>query len=126
MRAVDTNVLVGLIARDDPKQVAAAEAFVANGAWVSTLALAEAIWVLSSAYGLEARRIASAVEMLLEHRQLVLQDPDAVAGALGRLRAKPALGFSDCLLVELARKSGHVPLGTFDRELAKLEGAVRL
>jgi predicted nucleic-acid-binding protein len=126
MRAVDTNVLVRLIARDDPKQVAAAEAFVANGAWVSTLALAEAIWVLSSAYGLEVRRIASAVEMLLEHRQLVLQDPDAVAGALGRLRAKPALGFSDCLLVELARKSGHVPLGTFDRELAKLEGAVRL
>ena len=126
MRAVDTNVLVRLIARDDPKQVAAAEAFVANGAWVSTLALAEAIWVLSSAYGLEVRRIASAVEMLLEHRQLVLQDPDAVAGALGRLRAKPALGFSDCLLVELARKSGHVPLGTFDRELAKLEGAIRL
>ena len=39
MRAVDTNVLVRLITRDDAKQVAAAEAFVANGAWVPHLAL---------------------------------------------------------------------------------------
>jgi predicted nucleic-acid-binding protein len=53
MRAVDTNLLVRLIARDDAKQVLAAEAFVAAGAWVS----------------------------------------------------------------------GHVPLGTFDRQLGKLDGA---
>ena len=30
MRAVDTNVLVRLVTRDDTKQVAAAEAFVAK------------------------------------------------------------------------------------------------
>ncbi len=41
MRAVDTNVLVRLLARDDPKQVAAAEAFVSPGAWISHLALVE-------------------------------------------------------------------------------------
>ena len=35
MRAVDTNVLVRLITRDDHKQVAAAERFVAAGAWVT-------------------------------------------------------------------------------------------
>ena len=45
MRAIDTNVLVRLVTRDDPMQVAAAEAFVAHGAWVSHLALAEATWV---------------------------------------------------------------------------------
>lgn len=126
MRAVDTNVLVRLIVRDDPKQVAAAESFVADGAWVSVLALAEATWVLSSAYGLDNRRIATAVEMLLEHGQLVLQDADVATAALGRLRRNPALGYSDCLLVELARKAGHVPLGTFDRSLGKIEGAMRL
>ena len=126
MRAVDTNVLVRLIARDDAKQVAAAEAFIAEGAWVSTLALAEATWVLSSAYELDQRRISIAVAMLTEHRHLVLQDPDVVSAALGRLRARPSLGFSDCLLVELARKAGHLPLGTFDRDLAKLDGAVRI
>jgi predicted nucleic acid-binding protein len=32
------------------------------------------------------------------------------------------LGFSDCLLLHLARKAGHLPLGTFDRALGKVEG----
>ncbi|MFP5284626.1 MAG: PIN domain-containing protein, partial [Thermoanaerobaculia bacterium] len=50
MRAVDTNVLVRLITRDDDKQTAAAEAFVASGAWVPQLALVEAMWVLASIY----------------------------------------------------------------------------
>ena len=47
MRAVDTNVLVRLIARDDSRQVESAESFIENGAWVSVLALAEATWCLS-------------------------------------------------------------------------------
>ena len=29
----------------------------------------------------------------------------------------------DCLLLEIARKAGHLPLGTFDRDLGKLNGA---
>jgi len=28
--------------------------------------------------------------------------------------------------IEVARKAGHLPLGTFDRELGKLEGAQKL
>ena len=124
MRAVDTNVLVRLIVRDNAKQASAAEAFVRDGAWVSVLALAEATWVLSSVYELDSRRIASAVEMLLEHRQLTLQDSDIVASAHARFRAKPTLGFSDSLMLALAVKAGHVPLGTFDRTLAKIEGAI--
>jgi predicted nucleic-acid-binding protein len=68
MRAVDTNVLVRLITRDDPKQVTAAESFVASGAWVSHLVLAETLWVLESVYELDAKRRATAVDMLLNHR----------------------------------------------------------
>jgi len=52
--------------------------------------------------------------------------PEAVAAALETFRRRPALGFSDCLLIELARKAGHLPLGTFDRDLSKLDGATRL
>jgi len=36
------------------------------------------------------------------------------------------LGFSDCLVLEIARKAGHLPLGTFDRGLAKLNGTKKL
>lgn len=123
MRAVDTNVLVRLISRDDATQVAAAEAFVALGAWVPLLALAETMWVLESVYTMKPSQIASAVQMLLNHKDLTLQDSDAVGRALEHFRKSPAIGFSDCLVLESARKAGHLPLGTFDRRLGKLEGA---
>lgn len=126
MRAVDTNVLVRLITRDDPGQAAKAESFVDKGAWVSTLALAEAVWVLETVYELGPEDLAMAIEMLLNHRNLVLQDEETVAGALQLFRVRPALGFSDCLMLQLARRAGHLPLGTFDRTLAKVEGTQRL
>jgi len=126
MRAVDTNVLVRLIARDDAKQAAAADAFVVGGAWVSHLVLAETTWVLASVYALDPKRIADAVELLLAHRELSLQDPDVVKDALVHFRQRPALGFSDCLVLAIARKAGHTPLGTFDRRLGTLPGAHRL
>ena len=126
MRAVDTNLLVRLLVRDDAAQVAAAEDFVAAGAWVSHLVLAETIWVLDAVHERTPAQLAAAVEMLLNHEQLAIQDPDAVTRALAEFRARPALGFSDCLVLEIARKAGHVPLGTFDRGLAKLEGVQRL
>jgi predicted nucleic-acid-binding protein len=126
MRAVDTNVLVRLAVQDDAKQVAAAEAFVAHGAWVSHLLLAEAMWVLASVYDLKPPAIATAVEILLNHQDLTLQDADVVAAALAHFRKRPRLGFSDCLVLEIARKAGHLPFGTFDRDLSKLDGTQKL
>ena len=126
MRAVDTNVLVRLVTRDDANQVASAEAFVEKGAWVSHLVLAESSWVLSAAYDLEHTEIATAIDMLLHHQSLTVQDADVVTLALEHYRRRPALGFSDCLVLEVARKSGHTPLGTFDRNLSRLDGVQRL
>jgi len=121
MLAVDTNVLVRLVARDDADQVRAAEEFVGKGAWVSNLVLAETIWVLDSVYDLSRRQISMAVEMLLNHRDLTLQDADVVSSALGHYRGRPKIDFSDCLVLEIARKAGHLPVGTFDRDFAKLD-----
>jgi predicted nucleic-acid-binding protein len=126
MRAVDTNLIVRMIARDDAAQAAAVDRFVESAAWVPVLALAEAIWVLGRIYKLTAVELAEAIGMLLHHNTLVLQDADAVAAALELYRTRPALGFSDCLILELARKAGHLPLGTFDRGLGTADGAHRL
>lgn len=126
MRAVDTNVLVRLVARDDEQQVAVAEAFVANGAWVPHLAIAEATGVLVSVYDRDPDAVATAVEMLLSHEHLTIQDGEVVAAAVARFRQYPKVGFSDCLMVEVVRKAGHTPLGTFDRDLGKIDGAQRL
>jgi predicted nucleic-acid-binding protein len=126
MLAVDTNVLVRLLARDDAKQAAAADAAIAKGAWVSQLVLAEAVWLLDSVYERTPKQLVAALELLLAHESVVLHDADVVSAALAQFRAKPALGFSDCLVLEIARKAGHLPLATFDKTLARVSGAQRL
>ena len=126
MRAIDTNVLLRLLARDDRKQADAAEAFVTTGAWVSHLVLAEAVWVLAAVYGRDAAQLIAALEMLLAHRSVALQDADAVAAALAHFKRRPSLGFSDCLVLEIARKAGHTPLGSFDKAFATLPQTQRL
>ncbi|HSL23165.1 MAG TPA: type II toxin-antitoxin system VapC family toxin [Vicinamibacterales bacterium] len=126
MRAVDTNVLVRILTRDDPKQVRVADDFVAAGAWVPLLALAETMWVLTTVYERDAAEVGASVGQLLDHKELILQDREVVAAALAIFRSRPALGFTDCLLLEVARRAGHLPLGTFDRNLGRIDGAQKL
>lgn len=126
MRAIDTNVLVRLITRDDPRQVGPAEEFVAKGAWVSHLVVAETSWVLDSVYGRTRQEITKAIAMLLDHKQLAIQEPDVIEAALETFRKNNGVSFSDLLILEIARKNGHGPLGSFDRKLAELEGTQRL
>ena len=97
-----------------------------GGVLTSPLVLAEATWVLTSVYDRSPEDIATAVEMLLNHQHLTIQDSEAVAAAVASFRRRPALGFSDCLVLEVARKAGHLPLGTFDRDFSKLAGVERL
>jgi len=126
MRAVDTNVVVRIITRDDERQAALADAFIARGAWVSQVVLAETAWVLNAVYRLDHSEVATAIEMLLQHQSLTLQDADVVAAALDHYKHRPSLGFSDCLVLEIAKKAGHLPLGTFDKSLSKFDGTERL
>ena len=126
MLAVDTNVLVRLLVRDDAKQARTADAAVAKGGWISQLVLAETVWVLDAVYARTPAQLIAALELLLVHESLVVQDADVVSSALVHFRAKPALGFSDCLVLEIARKAGHLPLATFDKALGRVADARRL
>ena len=126
MRAADTNLLVRLIVRDNLDQAYAAEQFIAKGAWISHLVLAETLWVLEVVYERSPQQIAIAVDMMLNHKALTLQDVDVVVAALDQFRSRPSVGFSDFMVLEIARKAGHLPLGTFDKALAKHSGAERV
>ncbi len=123
MLAIDTNVLIRILVRDDARQAASADKLILKGAWVSHLVLAETLWVLDAVYERTPEQLILMIEMLLGHETIVVQDADTVTLALANFRRKPAPGFSDCLVLEIARKSGHTPLGTFDKRLAKLDGA---
>jgi predicted nucleic-acid-binding protein len=109
MRAVDTNVLVRLITRDDVRQAAAAESFVRPGAWVGHVVLAETTWVLNAVYRLAPTAIATAVGMLLNHQHLTIADADVVAAALDQYRRNPRMSFSDSHPVGLAAALAHGP-----------------
>jgi predicted nucleic-acid-binding protein len=65
--------------------------------------------VLTSLYDRGPAEIATAVEMLLNHQHLTLQDADVVAAAVAGFLSRPAVGFLDWLVLEVARKAGHLP-----------------
>ena len=52
-------------------------------------------------------QLGNAIDLLLNHETLTLQDADVVTAALGYFRKRPTLGFSDCLILEIARKAGQ-------------------
>ena len=124
MRAIDTNVLVRLIVRDDPNQTTSAEAFVSGGAWASHVVLLETVWVLESLYEKKRVDIGNVIEGLLDHKSLIVQDAEVVASALEEFRRTKRVEFADCLILSTARKHGNTPLGTFDARLARIEGVV--
>ena len=123
MRAADTNVLVRILVRDDDDQTQAADSFVAEGAWVSLLVLQETIWVLERAYALDRNEQGVIVDMLLQHATIALEAPELVASALAVFRQSAKIEFSASLVLEVVRRSGHLPLVTFDKRLAKTQGA---
>jgi predicted nucleic-acid-binding protein len=126
MRAVDTNLLVRLFARDEEKQAERVDDFIEGGAWVSHLVLAETIWVFSAVYGATREHLLAGIESMMTHDRLTFEDANVVKAALANFRANTKVSFSDCLILEIARKAGHMPLGTFDKALGKLDGASTL
>ena len=125
MRAVDTNVLVRLVTRDDARKRLRPMPSCVKAAWVSLLALTEAIWVLPPCTN-AVRRARHCHRDAAEPRTSGFAGLDAVAAALDLFRSRPSLGFSDCLMLQVARKAGHLPLGAFDRGLGKIERAQKL
>lgn len=126
MVAVDTNVILRLLTGDDPEQAVIAEAAIADGAWVSHVVVIETAWALRVNFRFDHAAVARALDLLLKNDKVTIEDADVVAAAVEQYRRAPALRFSDCLILESARKAGHLPLVTFDRALARLDGVTRL
>ncbi len=124
MRAVDTNVLVRALTGDDRIQSPAAIAFIqADGpVWVSHAVLMETVWVLESVYDQGKPQLVEALIRIQDNRDIALEEPAVVRAALALYQSKGKPNFEDCLILEIARKAGHLPLATFDKALGKIEG----
>ena len=127
MAAIDTNVLVRLVTKDDESQYRKAQAFVEKHqpVLVTQLSVLELVWVLMSRYGLDKERARRVVEALLETRELHIQAPAILEAALKTWKKSKA-DFADCFILETVIDASENPLGTFDTTLGKLEGCKQL
>src|SRR5208337_250589 len=116
MIAVDTNVLVRILVRDDPMQAARAAGLIrANEIWVSKTVLLETESVLRSLYGFSPESLSGALRALAGLRTVFLEDELSVAKALDWF--KEGLDFADAL--HLASVGNSRQFATFDRKLAR-------
>jgi predicted nucleic-acid-binding protein len=127
--ALDTNVLVRFLTRDDAEQSSLVDELIEtldaeNGAFVSRDVMLELVWVLGKGYGYRRAEIARALQALMEAEEFEIEDEAAVHQALDAY-AQGGPGFADHLILRVARARGCHALATFDRKLAQLDG-VRL
>jgi predicted nucleic-acid-binding protein len=128
MPSIDTNILVRLLAADDARQSAQAKTLMQRAArtgeslLVPLTVVLELEWVLRSRYEYTKEQVLVTLSSLLETRELVFQDEAAVEHALHYYR-RSRVDFAECLHLGCAASAGRLPLMTFDRSAARLEGA---
>ena len=126
--AIDTNVLVRLLVRDDEAQYAAARRLVDQAAaaeepvLIVLGVLLETEWVLRSRYKLDKASIAGALTALLESADVEFEHPPTVEEALYVWAQHPDADFADCLLTARAAHLGRSRFLTFDADAARLPG----
>ena len=126
MIALDTNVLIRYLTRDNPEQAEAARALLqgltTNGpGFICREVVIEVVWVLERSYRFSRERIANIVVELVATDTLVIEDDNDVAQAAAAYREGSA-DFSDLMILAAANRVGAQPLYTFDRRFARLDG----
>ena len=128
MTSIDTNIIVRYLVGDDAEQAEAARALLdgltlADPGFICREVVIETAWVLERSYRFTRARVAEALMDLTASDSLVVENSDDVAAAAYLYRQGGA-GFSDLMVLSAAERAGATPLYTFDRRLARMDGAV--
>lgn len=122
MIAIDTNIVVRLLTRDDEAQWARAHALVRdNEVFVASTVVLEADWVLRSVHRYARQEIVRALEMFSRLPRVRFQEPERVAAALQM--AGEGVDLADAL--HLAAADGCEAFVTFDGRFARLAAGAR-
>ena len=115
----DTNLLLRVIVRDDPRQAQIAQRELSTAAVVavSLSALCETVWVLRSRYGLSNVTIAEIIRNLVTSRNVVV-DQAAVEAGLAILDAGG--DFADGVIDFEGRRLGGDIFVSFDKQAVSL------
>jgi predicted nucleic-acid-binding protein len=127
VEALDTNVVVRLLVRDDEEQYRRAElifrlATAGSGVWLASVVLVEVVWVLRVAYKFDRATAAASLRRLIDTEGVQVEDRPTTHLALAAFEAGAA-DFADYLILESARRDGALPLHTFDERLSRSDGA---
>lgn len=116
MRAIDTNVLIRALVRDDPIQTGRAEAILAGGElYVPVTVVLELELVLRSRYQFSTKIVAQIIDNLASLDNIVMGERNAVVSAASKLAQ--GWDFADALHHALA--DGCEDFVTFDVPMAK-------
>lgn len=130
MIAIDTNVLVRYLVYDDPKQAMAVRALLeeltsTRPGFICREVTIEFVWVLERSYHFPRSEIADVLVELISTDSLIIEAAEDIVRAAIRYR-QGGVGFADLMILAAARRVGAGPLYTFDRALARVEGAALL
>ena len=121
MLAVDTNVVVRYLTRDDAEQFAKANALIGGeDVYVCATVLLETEWVLRRAYRFSRERVVAALTAFAGLPRVTLEDPALAAKALDWTRH--GMDFADAL--HLAKAQGCEAFVSFDQRLSVVANAL--
>ena len=128
MIAVDTNVLVRYLVRDDPERAESARTLLeglgpTEPGYICREVAIELVWVLERSYKFARADIADIVVELTATDSLVVESAADVALVAHRYRSGGP-DFADLMILAAARRAGARHLRTFDRRLSVEDGAL--
>ena len=127
MIAIDTNVLLRLVLRDNNAQAATAAKVLRRAAagetplFVSDIVLCEFAWVLRAQRRFARGAIANALREIIATAFVRVRDEAVVTRAVERYATGPG-GFADYLIAEQALAAGAGEVVTFDKALRREAG----
>jgi predicted nucleic-acid-binding protein len=128
MAALDTNILIRYLVKDDDQQLAAAKKLIQTAVkagetlFVPITVTLELEWVLRTNFKFNKEQVTITLSSLLASAELTFESEAAAEIALA-LYKKSSADFSDCVHIALAHLAGENPMWTFDRAASKVDGA---
>ena len=130
MIGADTNILLRLVLRDDPRQLELVVARLRRAmsdredVWIGPVVLAELVWTLARSLKVPRPETARMVRSLLDARPFVLFDDNVVERAIAMFEREP-FGFSDAMILAMNEAAGCASTLTFDEDALKISHYVR-
>jgi predicted nucleic-acid-binding protein len=120
--ALDTNILVRFITRDDPVQTRHADHLLETAGDIFLLldvVLIELFWTLRRLYAFSNEEVIEVLEAFSSRMDIEFEERNRFERALAL--SKKGHDFADILIIEMARHGDATAFATFDKNLVKLE-----